>query len=121
MSEEPDAKRLQALEEKLKQARKAQEPDRSGNAQETFSQANMAWRMIIELVVGIGMGVGLGYGLDVLFGTQPWLLVVFTLFGFAAGINVMLQTAREMGRMAEAQNDTAPGGRKDAGPEEKED
>ncbi len=97
-----DPDRLRALEERLRAARKAQEPDPPSDAMETFSQAHMAWRMIIELVVGIGIGVGLGYGLDEIFGTQPWMLVVFTLLGFAAGVNVMLQSAREMNRAAEA-------------------
>ena len=119
MSEAPDGKRLAALEERLAKARRAAEgePDQSG-AQETFSQAQMAWRMIIELVVGIGMGVGLGYGLDLLFGTMPWMLIVFTLLGFAAGIRVMLQSAREMGRLAQenADEDGAPAG--DASDEE---
>ncbi len=100
MDEEPDGKRLEALERRLAEARKAAEPD-EGGAQESFGQAQMAWRMIVDLVVGIGMGVGLGYGLDILLGTQPWMLVVFTLLGFAAGVNVMLQSAREMNRAAD--------------------
>ncbi len=112
MTQEPDSDRLKALEARIKAAKKAQEPDAPSEAMETFSQAQMAWRMIIELIVGIGIGVGLGYGLDQLFGTQPWLLVVFTLLGFAAGVNVMLGTAREMNRVAESetnQDGAAPG------------
>ncbi len=109
MSNEPDARRLEALEERIARARAAQEPDEPGGAAETFSQAQMAWRMIVELVVGIGMGVGLGYGLDQIFGTAPWLLVVFTLLGFAAGVNVMLGSAREMGRAAARERDEAGG------------
>ena len=52
--------------------------------------------MIVELVVGILIGSGIGYGLDVFFGTLPWFLVPFTLLGFAAGVNVMLKTAKEL-------------------------
>ena len=52
--------------------------------------------MVIELVSGLGLGFGIGYGLDVLFGTLPIFLVLFTLLGFAAGVNVMLRTAREI-------------------------
>jgi ATP synthase protein I len=40
----------------------------------------------------------LGYGLDVLFGTLPVFLVVFTLLGFAAGVNVMMRTSKEIQR-----------------------
>lgn len=58
----------------------------------------MAWRMVIELVTGLGVGFGIGYGLDVLFGAMPLFLVLFVLLGFAAGVRVMLGTARELGR-----------------------
>ena len=55
-----------------------------------------AWRMVIELVCGMAIGFGLGYGLDVLFGTLPILMIVFTLLGFVAGVRTMLSTAREI-------------------------
>ena len=52
--------------------------------------------MVIELVSGLAIGFGLGYGLDVLFGTLPILMIVFTLLGFVAGVRTMLSTAREI-------------------------
>ena len=52
--------------------------------------------MVIELVAGLGIGFGMGYGLDAAFGTQPFLMVIFTLLGFAAGIQTMMRTAKEM-------------------------
>ena len=52
--------------------------------------------MVIELVSGMAIGFGLGYGLDVLFGTLPILMIVFTLLGFVAGVKTMLSTAREI-------------------------
>jgi hypothetical protein len=55
-----------------------------------------AWRMVTELVAGLLVGFGIGLGLDALFGTRPWLLVLFTLLGFWAGIRVMMRTAREL-------------------------
>ena len=61
-----------------------------------YSQAQLAWRMVIELVAGLGIGFGIGYGLDYLFGTKPILLVIFILFGFAAGIRTVIGTARDM-------------------------
>ena len=94
MSDAPDPNRLSELEQRIEAARKAQEP--APREQSTVSQAQHAWRMIVELTVGIGIGVGIGYGLDVLFGTMPWFLVPFTLLGFAAGVNVMLKTAKEL-------------------------
>lgn len=39
----------------------------------------------ISLVAATAIGLLLGYGLDRLFGTAPWLTMVFALFGIAAG------------------------------------
>lgn len=86
--------RLEALEAKLAEKRVVEAPVRHQDTH--YSQAQMAWRMVIELVAGLLIGFGMGYGLDALFGTQPWLMIVFTLLGFAAGINVVLRTAKEL-------------------------
>lgn len=94
MSDAPDPNRLNELAERIAAVKKTQEP--KPKEQSKVSQAQHAWRMIIELTVGIAIGVGIGYGLDVLFGTMPWFLVPFTLLGFAAGVNVMLKTAKEL-------------------------
>ena len=37
------------------------------------------------MLVATLLGALIGYGLDRLFGTEPWLLVLFLLFGGAAG------------------------------------
>jgi ATP synthase protein I len=58
--------------------------------------------MVIEMVSGLGIGFGIGYGLDVLFGTLPWFMLIFTLLGFVAGIKVMIRTAQDMGKESEA-------------------
>ncbi|KPU82678.1 ATP synthase F0 subunit I [Marinosulfonomonas sp. PRT-SC04] len=94
MSDAPDPNRLNELSERIAAAKKLHEP--KPKTLSTVGQAQHAWRMIIELVVGIGIGTGIGYGLDVLFGTMPWFLVPFTLLGLAAGVNVMLRTAKEL-------------------------
>ena len=86
--------RLDALEAKLAGKRKIETPKR--HQDEHYSQAQMAWRLVIELVTGLLVGFGIGFGLDRLFGTAPWLMIVFTLLGLAAGINVMLRSAREL-------------------------
>ena len=52
--------------------------------------------MVIELVAGLGIGFGIGYGLDVLFGTLPIFMVLFTMLGLAAGVKTMLRSAREI-------------------------
>ena len=52
--------------------------------------------MVTEMVAGLGIGFGIGYGLDILFGSAPWMMLVWTLLGLAAGINVMMRTAKEV-------------------------
>ena len=108
---DPDQKqRLEQLETRIEAAKKAQEP--TPRADEHYSQAQLAWRMVIELVVGLGIGFGMGYGLDVLFGTIPIFLVIFTFLGLAAGVKTMLRSAQEiqekkMAQEAEERNEGA--------------
>jgi len=40
----------------------------------------------LALPSSIAIGLFLGYYLDKLFGTHPWLLIIFLLFGIASGI-----------------------------------
>ena len=61
-----------------------------------YAQANLAWRMVIELVAGLGIGFGMGYGLDYVFGTMPLFLVIFIFLGLAAGVKTMLASAKEI-------------------------
>lgn len=86
--------RLEALEAKLAEKRAADAPKR--HQDEHYSQAQNAWRMVIELVAGMAVGFAMGYGLDLLLGTTPWLMVVFLLLGFAAGVRAMMATAKDM-------------------------
>lgn len=90
-----DAARLEALEASLARAQpRTAPPSQLGGA---VDQANLAWRMVIELVAGLMIGFGIGFGLDWLFGTRPILLVVFVLAGMWAGVRTMMRTARELG------------------------
>ena len=102
MADDPDKARIRSLEERIAAARKRQEP--KPRADEHYSQANLAWRMVIELVAGLAIGFGIGYGLDVLLGTMPLFLVLFILAGFAAGVKVMLRTAKEVTLEDEGRN-----------------
>lgn len=94
MREPSDADRLKALEERIEQARKP--GDEEHHMKKDYSQAQLAWRMVIELVAGLGIGFGIGYGLDTLLGTMPIFLVLFIFFGLAAGIKTMLNSAKEV-------------------------
>ena len=92
---DPDQQQqLQQLEAKLDAARKRNAP--KPRVDEHYSQANLAWRMVIELVAGLGIGFGIGYGLDLLFGTLPIFMVLFIMLGLAAGVKTMLRSAKEI-------------------------
>ncbi|KAG1647402.1 ATP synthase protein I [Nymphon striatum] len=86
---------LQELEAKINAA-KARSAPAKPHQEEHYSQAQLAWRMVIELVAGLGIGFGIGYGLDVLFGTLPIFMVLFVMLGLAAGVKTMLRSAQEI-------------------------
>jgi len=93
VSDHPDSAKLKALEEKIEAMKGAEAP--TSKTEEHHSQAQLAWRMVIELVAGLGIGFGIGYGLDSLLGTMPIFLIIFILLGFIAGVRTMLRSAEE--------------------------
>ncbi len=60
-----------------------------------------AMKIAIELVVGIAVGGFIGKILDGQFGTAPWLMIVFLMLGFAAGLMNIVRTARRLQAEAE--------------------
>jgi ATP synthase protein I len=101
MTNEPDKAQLDALSERIEGLKKTALAEKP-RGDEHYSGAQQGWRMVTELVAGLGIGFSIGYGLDWLFGTLPIFLVLFTLLGFAAGVNVMLRTAKEVQNEHEA-------------------
>ncbi|MGG7567510.1 AtpZ/AtpI family protein [Rhodovulum sp. DZ06] len=107
--------RLQSLDAKLADLRKrrAPPPPRKGGGR--FAGHEMAWSMVIDLTAGIVVGGGMGWGLDVVFGTKPLFLILLVLFGFAAGVRVMLQTAAEHQKRQARRAAAEAGGQDEAG------
>lgn len=91
---DPPHDRLKALEDRIAKARKSE--DETPHAKKDYAQANLAWRMVTELVAGLVIGFAIGYGLDTLLGTGPIFLVVFIFLGLAAGVKVMIATSKEL-------------------------
>jgi len=106
--------RLGALEARIRAARAAAAPPRrSGTGK--YTAASLAWRMVLEMVVGVLVGAAMGWGLDSLFGTVPLFLIVFILLGFAAGIRTAMRSADEFRRRqagGSAEDEDAPGARR---------
>lgn len=116
MSDPDQQRQLEQLEAKIDAVKKRTAP--KPRVDEHHSQAQLAWRMVIELVAGLGIGFGIGYGLDVLFGTLPIFMVLFVMLGLAAGIKTMLRSATEIQEKKlaeEAERNLPPAGSKDEG------
>ncbi len=96
MGNAPDDERLKQLDARIAQVKKSVAP--KPRVDEHYSQANVGWRMVTELVAGLGIGFGIGFGLDVLLGTKPWLMMLFMMLGFAAGVRVMFRSAQELSK-----------------------
>lgn len=111
MTDPDHRERMAQLEARIDKFKSKDKPA-TPHQNESYSQAQLAWRMVIELVTGLGIGFGMGYGLDSLLETTPAFLVVFTLLGLAAGIKTMLRSAKEvqLTEADEAADDETPGG-----------
>lgn len=67
-----------------------------------------AFKIAIELVVGVLFGGLIGWALDRYLGSQPWLLILFLVLGFVAGMMNVVRTARRMQAGAEPLQRAAP-------------
>jgi ATP synthase protein I len=83
-----------ALEQRIEALKQGEETIH--HSDEHYSQAHLAWRMVIELVAGIAIGFGIGYGLDTFFETLPIFMIIFVLLGFVAGVRTMMRSANEV-------------------------
>lgn len=102
--EQAETERLADLERRIAAAQAAanRTPSALAKGHQKYALLSLAWRMVIELFAGMAVGLCMGWGLDMLFGTKPWLMVIFGMLGFAAGIKTMMATARDADRMARA-------------------
>lgn len=68
-----------------------------------------AFKIVVELVVGVVFGGLVGWALDRYLGTSgPWFLMVFLILGFAAGMLNVIRTARQMQAKSEKLQSSAP-------------
>lgn len=107
--EERDALKRRAAElgQRLDEvkARKAPPP---GDPRARGAAMGAAFKLAAELVVGVVVGGGIGWALDRHLGTAPWLLVLFLVLGFAAGMSNLIRAARRMQAAAEPLQRSAP-------------
>ena len=93
MTEGPERPSLDDLDARLRAARKHQTA-KGGSSKGKQSGLGFALRIGSDLVAALVVGVGIGVLLDYWLGTKPWMLVLFFLFGAAAGfLNIFRRVA----------------------------
>ena len=63
------------------------------------SAFGLAMRITTDLMSGIIIGGIMGWSFDKLFGTEPWLFIIFFVFGVCAGITNVIRTANKMNKL----------------------
>lgn len=85
-------RRVSELNKKLGKVRadKAAEAESHGGSAVGGRGMSYGLKIGSEFVGAILVGAAIGYGLDLLLGSKPWLMLLFFVLGFAAGVlNVM--------------------------------
>ncbi len=85
MKKSADINDLQKKIDSFKKKEKANEKS-SVSLHLSNSNTTRGFQLVIDFVSGVFIGAAIGYFLDLLFHSAPWILVVFTLLGGAAGV-----------------------------------
>jgi len=78
------------------------ESDEIASKSRAFFNAAQYASLGLEMGIAVAIGAGIGYLLDDWLGTKPWLILVFLLFGVAAGFKGMIDAARRATKDAAA-------------------
>ena len=84
------------LETRLKIAKSKLKNEKMKNTGEKGVFLGNAFKLGTELVAAVVVGVIIGFILDNWFGTKPILIIVFFIFGSAAGILNVIKAAKRM-------------------------
>ena len=78
---------LEKLGQKIEDLRQREAVARHEVSRPVQSRASrLGFRICVDLLSAVVIGAAIGYVLDELFGSKPWLMSLFLLFGGAAGI-----------------------------------
>ena len=88
-------RRSDAIGKRLDQVKARRAPSQSVDARARGEAFARAFRFVGELLVGVGVGGFIGWLLDRQFGTRPWLLVLFVIMGFVAGLMNVVRAAQK--------------------------
>lgn len=104
--------RLDALRSKKAERARTGRSSPGGTQQSAYGAA---FKFAAELLVGVIVGGGLGWALDRQFGTAPWLMVLWVIIGFAAGLLNVVRAAQEAQTKNEPLQRAAPSVKDDDG------
>ena len=86
-------RRSDAIGKRLDEVKARRAPPQSVDARARGEAFARAFRFVGELLVGVGGFIG--WLLDRQFGTKPWLLVLFVIMGFVAGLMNVIRAAQK--------------------------
>lgn len=87
--------RIASLQERIAEVER-QEQARIGVVDEKAEENNrLGNRVLAELIGGLAGGALVGWFLDRLFGTQPWLLLVFLFLGIVAAFRNIIRISTQ--------------------------
>ncbi len=92
MTKENIPEKLKKLEEKIESFRNTSSKQKQKSAEYSIA-VGRGVRLAADLLAGVVVGSGIGFVLDWLLNTRPIMLVVFLLFGGAAGFLNIYRTA----------------------------
>ncbi len=84
------------LDGRIDAARGAPREERGGRAGANTRAMSHGFRMVADFVAAIIVGGLIGYFADYWLGTKPWLLMLFLIFGFIAGVRNTMRTYQRM-------------------------
>jgi len=91
-----DDAKIEALKKRIDQAQ-SEEQVRSGKTQKGADENHrLGNKVLADLIAGIGGGALVGWVLDRVFGTSPWLLLIFLFLGIAVAFRNIIKLSNEI-------------------------
>ena len=91
-------KSLKEISDRLKIAKNKVDNSSIKDENLNSSYIGVAFKISTEFVAAVVVGTTIGFILDGLFGTKPWLILIFFIIGALAGIINIIRVAKKMQR-----------------------
>jgi ATP synthase protein I len=91
-------KSLKEISDRLKIAKNKLDKSIIKDKNSNSSYIGIAFKISTEFVAAVVVGTTIGFTFDNLFGTKPWLIIIFFIIGALAGIINIIKSAKNMQR-----------------------